>query len=174
MQPGLGWVLTQPDVIGASPILVRLEGEHSQDELMGRLKGKSSSCWFGSATARQQPFSSPFLYLDPAPPPTPPPLGLFPTVTAFCPTGLTYYVTSSDMWHIINHVIIKCHLVILLLRTSAPLKFHWVTDTLERWACPAWLRGGGGRLKLDWDHFFCTPLGIIRKMLFSKRQVFSA
>lgn len=101
MQPGLGWVLTQPDVIGASPILARLEGEHSQDELTGRLKGKSSSCWFGSATARQQPFSSPFLYLDPAPPPPPAPAGTI----SYCHCILPHWanILCHFQWHVTHN-----------------------------------------------------------------------
>lgn len=78
-----------------------------------------------------------------------------------------FFFISSDIWYIINHVIIKCHLVISLLRTSAPLKFYCVTDTLECWGCPQWLWGGVGGQNST-VIIFCITFGIIRKMLFLK------
>ena len=101
-----------------------------------------------------------FLYL---------PLGTLPTFTAFCLKGLTFYFISSDILYLVNHVIIKCHLVILLLTPSAPLKSHCVTDTWKRWGCPGWLRGGAGGLNSTVIIFFCITFGIIRKMLFLKQ-----
>ena len=82
------------------------------------------------------------------------PTGTLPTFIAFCPKGLTFYFISSDILHLINHVIIKCHLVILLLRPSAPLKSHCVTDTWKHCGCPGWLRGGTGGLNSTVIIFF--------------------
>lgn len=96
------------------------------------------------------------------------PTGTLPTFIAFCPKGLTFYFISSDILHLVNHVIIKCHLVIVLLRPSAPLKSHCVTDTWKHWGALGGSEEGQGP-KLYCDYFFRIVFGIIRKMLFLKQ-----